>query len=127
MAHGLGDHDEVLRLASGLRSDLRPGVLTGWPVFRSMLELGRTDELLREVRAYRSPDLFSRGPRFQPLLVRWGQYFEARAHEAAGDTAEAVADYEALVRGMGDGVARFPTLADAPARLERLRAEPSGR
>ena len=57
---------------------------------------------------------------FLPLQVRWAQYFEARAYEVLGDTAAAVSRYEALVEAMGEGLARLPTLADVPARLEAL-------
>ncbi|MDH3269902.1 MAG: tetratricopeptide repeat protein [Gemmatimonadota bacterium] len=120
IAHARGDHREVLALASELPDAMRPGVLTGWPVFQSMLELREFEQVLGDVRGYRSPDLFVRGPRFEPLRVRWAQYFEARTYEAAGDTAAAVAGYLELARGLGDGLARFPTLSDVPTRLERL-------
>lgn len=122
IASARGDHDEVVRLASELPESQRSGILTGWPVLGSMLELGQTEELLRVARHYRFPDLFSEGPRFPPLRIRWAQYFEARAHEAAADTAAAIAGYETLVHGMGAGITRFPTLADVPVRLDNLTA-----
>ena len=122
IAHVRGDHEQVLTLASTLPESLRTGVLTGWPVFESMLQLGRTNELMPLLHEYRSPGLFSRGPRFRPFRVRWAQYFEGRAYEAAGDTVAAVAAYDALARAMGDGLHRFPRLADVPVRLENLTA-----
>ena len=120
IAYSRGDHREVVDLAYELPAGMRPGVVTSWPVFRSLLELGETDELLRAVDEYRDPNLFAQGPRFQPIRVRWAQYFEARAYEAAGDTAAAVAAYGRLVRGLGDGLLRFPAISDASARLQAL-------
>jgi len=115
-------HEDVLSLAAELPANLRTGVITEWPVFRSMLETGQTDALLGELRRLQDPNVFLRGPRFVPLQVRWAQYFEGRAHEALGDTISAIAAYEALVDGMGDGLMLLPSISDVPARLEALRS-----
>jgi hypothetical protein len=53
--------------------------------------------------------------------MRWVQYFEARAYEAAGDLEGAAEGYEALLQGMGAGITRFPVLSDTPLRLESVR------
>jgi Flp pilus assembly protein TadD/TolB-like protein len=121
IAYARGDHEAVVAIASELPVALRPGVLTGWPVFQSMLALGRTEELMEALHDQRWPPLFVRGPRFEPLRIRWAQYFEARAREASGDGEAAEAAYEALVRAMGEGLARFPLLSDTRARLAALR------
>jgi tetratricopeptide (TPR) repeat protein len=126
IAYARGDHDEVLRLASELPDAMAPGVLTEWPVFRSMLELREIDTLREALEDYRTPELLSTDPRFRPLRIRWAQYLEARALEAAGDTLAAVATYQELVHGMGDGLGRFPMLSDAPARLEALTGTDGG-
>lgn len=126
IAYARGDHHEVLRLASELPYAMRSGVLTEWPVFRSMLESGEIDMLHEALVDYRSPDALARDPRFRPLLIRWTQYFEARALEAAGDTLGAVAAYQELTHGMVDGLGRFPMLSDVPARLEALTGTDDG-
>lgn len=120
IAYAEDRHQDVLSIAAELPVGLRTGVLTEWPVYRSMLATNQTDALLDALQRFQDPNVFLRGPRFLPLQVRWAQYFEARAHEARGDTAAAVAGYEALVDGMGEGLARMPALSDVPARLEAL-------
>ncbi|MDH3224158.1 MAG: tetratricopeptide repeat protein, partial [Gemmatimonadota bacterium] len=124
IAHLRSDPEEVIDLAYALPPSMRPGVITEWPVFESMLGAGETEMLLDAIREYRFPDLFARGPRFEPIRHRWAQYFEARAHEAAGDTLRAVAAYDALLRGMGEGLTRFPRLSGVPARREALGGPP---
>ena len=64
--------------------------------------------------------------RIDPLPWRQGEYFMARSYEAIGDTASAIEVYEDLVVGFGDAVARIPLMADAPERLEALRAGGGG-
>ncbi len=122
IAHGRGEHATVLTLVADLPPIWQTGALSAWPVFRSMLDLGQTDALLDALERYRNPNVFTRGPRFFPLRMRWAQYFEARAHEAVGDTTAAVAVYQALVDGMGAGLERIPWLSDAPDRLQALRS-----
>lgn len=120
IAHQRGQHELVLALAADLPLNLRPGALTGWPVFQSMIELGLGELLLEALQPFRDPNPFARGSRIVPLVDRSALYFEGRAYEMLGDTARAVARYEELVRGMGEGIERLHFLRDAPDRLEML-------
>lgn len=114
-----GDYERALEIA-GSMGELRPGRLYGWPILRSMLGLGQAEEVLGHVRRLGSPDIFNRPARLSPLPYRRLRYFEARALEASGDTAGAVAAYEAFVQAFGDGVSKVPFVSDAPERLRAL-------
>jgi tetratricopeptide (TPR) repeat protein/TolB-like protein len=121
LAFARGDYEQVLEIAESMGT-VPPGSLYGWPLLRSMLSLGQTEAVLDVVRSLLRPDIFDRPARFSPLPYRRLQYLEGRALEAAGDTAGAVAVYEAFIEGFGDGVAKVPFVADAPERLRLLRS-----
>lgn len=123
-----GEHERVLALADEESlggPDFGPGHLPGWPILQALLETGRAADALKAVQDRKAPAVFlsPSHQRFDPLLQRRLQYFEARAYEALRDTARAIQLYDELIRGFGDGVAKLTVTADAPQRLARLRGE----
>jgi hypothetical protein len=121
LAFERGDYEQVLEIAESMGT-VPAGSLYGWPLMRSMLSLGQAEAVLDVVRSHLRPDIFDRPARLSPLPYRRLQYLEGRALEAVGDTAGAVAAYEAFIEGFGDGVAKVPFVADAPERLRLLRS-----
>lgn len=121
------DHDlEFYRgnFANAVAAAERLRELGGWPELgsysevRSLLALGRGEEAARRARWMGSFTGAS-----DALVDVHQSYFVARGHEAAGDTASALAAYGVLLDGPRESTAaRVPLLADARARRDRLRA-----
>jgi hypothetical protein len=61
--------------------------------------------------------------RVLPLVQQERAYWTARANEAAGRTAEAIAGYAALYESAGDGLQLIPWFADTADRLSRLKED----
>jgi Flp pilus assembly protein TadD/TolB-like protein len=116
------DYERVLEIAESMGT-VPPGGLYGWPILRSMLEAGRSKEVLEVVRSRLEPTVYTGSQRLSPLPYRRLQYFEGRALEAMGDTVGAIEAYESLIHGFGDGVRAVLFVADAPQRLRALRPD----
>ena len=95
-------------------------------MIRSLLELGLAERAVQMVEEMAAIGPLDGVNRIDPLPWRQGEYFMARAYEAIGDTASAIEVYEDLVVGFGDAVTRVPLMADAPERLDALRAAGGG-
>jgi hypothetical protein len=116
-----GEYQQVVDLYSELPEQI-DGDVPGWIMIRSLLELGLAERAVQMVEEMAALGPLDGVSRIDPLPWRQGEYFMARSYEAIGDTASAIEVYEDLVVGFGDAVARNSLMADAPARLEALRA-----
>jgi tetratricopeptide (TPR) repeat protein len=121
IAFGNGVYQEVVNLYGQLPEQI-DGDVPGWIVIRSLLELGLAERAVQMVEEMAAIGPLDGVSRIDPLPWRQGEYFMARAYEAIGDTASAIEVYEDLVVGFGDALARVPLMADAPQRLDMLRA-----
>jgi tetratricopeptide (TPR) repeat protein len=115
-----GDYHRVLELYEQLPGQIDD--VPGWIRIRSLLELGFAERAVQILEDLGYPDILDGVSRIDPLTWRQGQYLAGRAYEAIGDTLAAFGFYEDLVTGFGDAVERIPLMADAPQRLDALRA-----
>ncbi|MDX1394122.1 MAG: hypothetical protein R3195_07020 [Gemmatimonadota bacterium] len=122
-AYYRGEHERVIELAAAApfaRGETGMELL-GYPVMRSLLELGRGELAVSHVDVARGQGITGVPNQWDSLTWRILQYYEGRARELAGDTADAIAVYRELIDGWDDAVAEVPLVADAPQRLAALQ------
>lgn len=110
-------YDEVRELADAARPAL---IGAAGQEALALIEVGRAREVLPMAD---NMERFGRtGNRFDPGQWHTALYIRGRAHEALGQTDEAVDAYQELLAMIGDSAGEISFWADAPDRLAALRA-----